>query len=97
MGPPAAFAGGVGIAFFIAELVMDAVGGHPEDRSTFEGEGAADGEEVLEPERDSVGAMGVQAMVTHADSQTRGYPVQEHGGGESAPVLRRRGGRTGVL
>ena len=72
MGPPSAFVRGVRVAFMVGELVMDAMGGNPEDRTAFEREGAADGEDVLQPFGDAIAAMGEQAMVAHADADVGG-------------------------
>ncbi len=61
--PPGAVLRGVGVAFLVGVLMMDAVGGDPEDRSAFEGERAAGGEEVLEPCGHAVAAVGEQAVI----------------------------------
>jgi hypothetical protein len=49
VGPPGSVVRGVGVAFLVGVLMVDAVGGYPEDGSAFEGEAAAGGDEVLQP------------------------------------------------
>jgi len=86
VGPQAAFVGRVGVAFLVGVLVMLAVGGYPEDRSTFEGERGADGEEVLHPSGGLVAAMREEAMVAHSYAEASGYPPQEYGYQEGFPA-----------
>ena len=66
--PPAAFAGSVRIALAVAVLMMDAMGGHPEDGSALKRERGADGHQVFQPLGRLVTAMGQQAVVAHADT-----------------------------
>ncbi len=47
--PPGAVVRGVRVAFLVGVLMVDAMGGYPEDGSALEGEAAAGGDEVLEP------------------------------------------------
>ncbi len=72
VGPPSAIMRGVRVAFAVGKLVMNPVGGNPEDRSAFQGECAADGQEILQPLGRAVAAMGQQAMVAHADAHVDG-------------------------
>ena len=51
------------IARLIGFLMVDAVHGDPENRSAFESQRAADGEEVFKPERTSVGTMRMQPVI----------------------------------
>jgi hypothetical protein len=74
MRPPAAIVRRVRIARQVGLLMVDAMGGHPENRAAFEGQRAADRKQVLQGERHLVRAVGVQPMVAHADPQPRGEP-----------------------
>ena len=65
--------------------MVDAVGGHPEDGASLEGEAAARGNEVLEPLGNAVAAMRKQAMVGHADPDIDGEEVHDEEGGEVLP------------
>ena len=66
--------------------MVDAMNGHPEDRTAFEAERSAKGEEVFQPHRAFVASMRVEPVVSHADSKTGGNPVQEHRGEEPVPT-----------
>src|ERR1700735_2570779 len=66
--------------------MMNAVDRRPEYRPAFQRQSSANREKVLHPGGDFVGAMGVEAMVSHADSQSGGYPVQEDGRGKRMPI-----------
>lgn len=66
--PPGAVVRSVWVAFVVGVLVMDAMGGYPEDRTALEREAAAHGDEVLDPLGNPVAAMGEQAVVGHADA-----------------------------
>jgi hypothetical protein len=91
--PPFAVAGRMRVAVEIRVLMVNPVRGHPEDRPAFHGQCSADGKEVLEPLRNDVGAMGVQAMVTHADAPANGDPVEDSGDDQRAPLEEKRGGK----
>src|SRR5271170_3893154 len=52
----------------VGVLVMNAMGGYPEDGTTFKREAAAHGDEVLDPLGNSVAAMGKQAVIGHANA-----------------------------
>jgi hypothetical protein len=86
VGPEGSIAGRVRVAFFVGVLMMLAVSGNPEDRSAFESERGADGEEVLHPPRCFVAAMSEEAMVAHADAEASGEPAQEQGEEERLPT-----------
>ena len=51
--------------------MMDAMRGHPENRAAFEGQRAADREQVFERQGHLVGPVRVQPVVAHADAQAR--------------------------
>jgi hypothetical protein len=72
VGPPGAVVRGVRVAFVVGVLMMDAVGGDPEDGSALERHGAAGGDEVLDPLGGAVAAVGEQAVVGHADADVDG-------------------------
>jgi hypothetical protein len=86
VGPEAAVAGGVGIAFLVGVLMMFAVGCYPEDGTTFQGQRTADGEEVLHPPGGFVASMGEEAVVSDAYAQTSGDPPQNHCDEECLPT-----------
>ena len=65
--------------------MVDAMRGHPEDGSAFEGETAAGGDEVLEPAGDAVSAVGEQAVVGHADADVDGEEIHDAEDGEILP------------
>jgi hypothetical protein len=83
--PPGAVVRSVGIAFVVGVLMMDAVCGYPEDRATFKREGAAHGDEVLDPLGGFVAAVREQAMIGHADTDVDGEEVGDDEGGEVLP------------
>jgi len=56
--PPSAIVGSVGVTFAVRKLVMNAVGGYPEDRSPLERQRAANREKVLQPLRRAVSRDG---------------------------------------
>ena len=66
--PPCAIVWGMRVAVLIRVLVVNAMGRHPEDRPTLKRQGAAGGEEVLQPLGNAVPAMRQQAVVAHADA-----------------------------
>jgi hypothetical protein len=90
--PPGAVVRSVGIAFVVGVLMVDAVGGDPEDGSALEREAAAHGDEVLDPLGSAVAAMGEQAMVGHADADVDGEEVGDDEGGEIFPGEEEEGG-----
>src|ERR1017187_6710810 len=68
--PEAAVARAVRVAGLVGELVMHAMRGHPEDRSTFERQGGAGGEEVLKPLGTLEATVRQKTVVAQADSET---------------------------
>ncbi len=76
--PPAAFARRVRIAFLVAQLVVHAMSGHPEDRPALKRESGADGHQVLDPLGRLVAAVRQQAVVAHADADVDGQ-YMKHG------------------
>ena len=83
--PPGTVVRSVGVAFVVGVLMMDAVGGDPEDGSAFKRHGAAGGDEVLDPLAGAIAAMGQQAVVAHADAHVDGEEVGDDGGGGVLP------------
>src|SRR3954453_17706836 len=73
-------------------LMMHPVRGDPEDRPAFQRQRPADREYVLEPLRYGVGAMRMQPVVAHADTQPRAEPVKEESGGKRLPVKHEKSG-----
>jgi hypothetical protein len=77
VGPEAAIAGRMRIAFHISILVMDAVRGHPEKRAAFQRQRSAESDEILEPFIGFETAMGQQTVIRYADPKAPGNPPQE--------------------
>src|SRR5581483_5081887 len=75
--PPLAVNRRGGVAFVIGELMMNAVRGDPEDRSTFKRTRGAGGQEIFDPFRSFVAPMRQQAVVAHPDAEASGNPPQE--------------------
>src|SRR5690242_21215543 len=74
------------IAGQIGFLMMDAMRSHPGDRSSLERQGATDRKKILESQRHFIRPVRVQAMVTHADAQTGGHPIEKNGNDENLPT-----------
>src|SRR5258708_36875693 len=83
--PPLAVAGGVRIAVLVGKLMMNAMRGHPENRSALEGESGAPGQKIFHPLRRLVSAMRQQTVIAHANAEASGNPPQEHGDEERLP------------
>jgi hypothetical protein len=83
--PPGAVVRSVWVALVVRVLMVDAVGGYPEDGSTLEGERAAHGDEVLDPLGGSVAAVREQAMIGNADADVNREEVHDGEGGEVLP------------
>jgi len=94
MRPPRTLAGRMRIAGLIGLLMMDTMGGHPEDGPAFQRQGAANGKEILKPDRHFVGPVRVQPMVSHADAQAGTHVVKENGGREITPAEPEQGGNS---
>ena len=92
VGPPGAVVRRVGVAFLVGVLMMDAVGGDPEDGAALKREAAAHGDEVLDPLGGLVAAVREQAMVGHADADVDGEEVGDDEGGEVLPGEEEEGG-----
>ncbi len=65
------------IAGAVGELMVHAMHPYPEDRPAFQGQRAAYREQILDPLRSLVAAMGEQSMITHADAEAAGEPPEE--------------------
>ena len=85
VGPPGAIVRGVWVAFVVGVLMVDAMGGYPEDGTALEREAAAHGDEVLDPLGGAVAAVGEQAVVGHADADVDREEVHDDEGGEIFP------------
>src|SRR5581483_9435916 len=86
MCPDATIAWRVRIAVFIGVLVVDPVSGYPEHGATFQGQGAAYSEEILNPLGRPVAAMGQQAVVAHAYTEASRNPPEEGGNRQRLPA-----------
>src|SRR6266700_3066239 len=76
VGPDAAVAGRMRVAFDVSILVMDAMRRYPEKRSAFQCQSGADGEEIFHPLRRLVTAVREQPVISHADTKASGNPPQ---------------------
>jgi len=85
MGPQTAVHRGMRIAFFVGVLMMNAVRGNPGDRSAFQGQGAAGGEEIFHPFRSFVAAVREQAVITHTDAEAAANPPHDNGKKKGLP------------
>ena len=85
MSPPGAVVRGVGVAFVVGVLVMNTVGGYPEDWTALKREAAAHGDEVLDPLGDPVAAMGEQAVISHTDADVDREEVHDEKDGQIFP------------
>ncbi|HMF62464.1 MAG TPA: hypothetical protein VK608_00115 [Edaphobacter sp.] len=62
------------VTLLIGILVMHAMCGNPEDRTTFQGQRAAHSQKVFHPLGRLVTAMRQQPMVAHTNAETSGDP-----------------------
>src|ERR1700721_4161184 len=85
VGPPGTVARSMRVTFVIGVLMMNAVRGDPEDWSALQGEATAHGDEVLDPPRSTVAAVGEQAVIGHADADIDGEKVSDAEGGGFFP------------
>jgi hypothetical protein len=85
VGPPGTVVRGVRIAFLVGVLVMDAVGGDPEDGSALKREATAGCDEVLDPLGNTVSAVREQAVVGDADADVDGEEVHDEEYGQVGP------------
>src|SRR5690348_1049333 len=76
VGPESAFARGVWVAFFIRVLVMLAVRGDPENRSAFECQCSASGQEIFDPFWGLIATMREQPVIAHANSKASRNPPE---------------------
>ena len=84
--PEAAVARGVRIARLVGQLMMNAMRGHPEDRTAFQRQRGADGQNIFQPLGALVAAMGQQTVITHADAQAARNPVHNHANNQRLPT-----------
>src|SRR5450756_1158827 len=84
--PEPADARRVRILWLVGVLMVQAVRGNPEHRTTLERERAADREEVVEQLERLESTVRVEPVVSHADTQPDGHPVQRHGDEEIGPA-----------
>ncbi len=68
MRPPPAVARRVRVTGLVGIVVMEAMRRDPKERTALQGESAADGEEVFEPPRRFVTAMGEEPVIAHTDA-----------------------------
>src|SRR5690349_6582502 len=85
VGPQAAIARRVWIAFLVRILMMDAMRGHPGDGTALECQSSADGQKIFHPLGGLVPAVREQAMVAHADAQASRDPPKNDGQSEGLP------------
>ena len=58
----------------------------------FERQRAASRQEIIQRLRNSIGAVGMQAVVADTDAETTGNPVKKHRDRKSAPAKHKQGG-----
>ena len=95
VGPEGSVDRGVRVAFLVGVLMVDAVGGDPEDRSALERHGAAGGDEVLDPLGGAEAAMREQAMIGDADADVDREEIHDAEGGEVLPREAEQSGDSG--
>lgn len=83
--PPGTIVRRVRIAFLVAVLMVNAVRGHPEDRSALKGHGAAGGHEDLKPAGNAIAAVRQQAVIRHADADIDRQEVHHGEAGNIRP------------
>ena len=83
--PPGAVVRGVRVAFVVGVLMMDAVGGYPEDGSAFKGEVPQTVTKYSSHLGYAVAAVREQAVVGHADADVDGEEVHDEEDGEVLP------------
>src|ERR1019366_2219308 len=66
--------------------MVDPVYRDPENRPAFKTQRAADSEKVLQPHWAFVAPVGVQPVITHADSEARSNPIKEDRDPETFPA-----------
>jgi hypothetical protein len=62
------------------------VDGDPEDRSAFQGERGADGEEVFHPPGGFVTSVREKPVIAHSNAEASSDPPQQHGDKERFPM-----------
>src|SRR5262249_35432689 len=74
--PPGTVARRMRISILIGFLMMDTMRRHPENRTPFERERAANSEKVFEEPGDFVRPMRVQPVIAHTDTKPNPHPIQ---------------------
>ena len=90
--PERALARRMRVAVLVRVLMMNAMSGDPEDRSAFERQRAAGGQEVLDPFRCLVAAMREEAVIAHADPKRTGNDPESDGRENGAGIDNEEGG-----
>src|SRR5579871_5387726 len=83
--PPGAVVRRVGVTLVIGVLMMDAVGGYPEDGTALEREAAAHRDEVLDPLWGAIATVGQEAVIGHSDTYVDGEEVHDGEGRQIFP------------
>jgi hypothetical protein len=76
----------VRIPGLIGFLMVDSMGGNPEDGSPFERKRATDCEEIFHRQGYAIGPVGQQTMITHAYAESDGQPIQNRRNEKSTPT-----------
>lgn len=84
--PPASVARRVRITLLVCMRVMNSVCCYPLDWPTFQRKDAARYKKVFHDPGYVITAVGKQSMKSHADSETAGDPVENHGANERRPA-----------
>lgn len=82
----------MGISLHVSVLVMHPMRCHPEKRSAFQGQSAAEGHKIFQPLVSLVAAVCEQAMVARADSETAGNVQQNNRHRQTRPAEHEEGG-----
>jgi hypothetical protein len=73
MRPPATIMGSVRVTGAIRKLVVNTMGGHPENGSPFERQRTANGKNVFQPLGSMVAPMRQQTVISHTDAHIDGH------------------------
>lgn len=85
MSPPGSVVGSVRVAFLIGELMVDAMGGYPEDGPALKGEATADADEVLDQLGGLEAAVREETVIRHADTNIDGKEVHDEESSKIGP------------
>jgi hypothetical protein len=76
----------MGISRLVCVLMMNPMGGHPNQWPTFQAQGGAYRQKIFQPSRHLVAPVCEQAMVAHADSHINGDDMKSNGNHKRRPA-----------